>query len=648
MRRLIRTGAGSKHGNTDSRSSLHSFSLREMLVVPFILQVAAVVGLVGYLSYRNGQRAVEDLTSQLMAAVGNRVEKKLTSYLQAAQTANQINSDAVQRGALDLSLEQPTTLQQQHLWQQMQLFPNLSWITLGAEGGASLGIWRPGAGQPLQFSIVNRSTDYYGTYYAIQPPGKPTAKLKVERPEYYARSRPWYREAIAAQRAIWTSIYAGFTPGTVFIAASQPLYDPTGKLVGVSGTDISLLAIQDFLVENTVSPTGQVFLIERSGLLVASSSQEAPFQTTAGQPQRVNALESSTPLIRATAESMRQQLGEFQSVKQRQKFQFQLNQQQQFVQVLPFSMQEGLDWLIVIVVPASDVMAEIQAGTLTTIALCLAALIAAVGVNIWISRKLVKPIVKLSQASQQIALGNFAVSVQASKIREISTLADSFTRMNQQIQQSRQQLEDYSRSLEQKVNDRTQALQQEIQQRLAAEVALQAANQTLQQLAYLDGLTQIANRRQFDERLLLEWRQMKREQLPLSLILCDVDFFKQYNDTYGHQAGDDCLRQVAQVLAANARRPFDLAARYGGEEFAMILPNTPLAGAEQVAALIRDQINYLEIPHCRSEVSPYVTLSFGVTNLMPTEATRPDQLLLQVDRALYQAKLTGRNRIVVG
>lgn len=107
-----------------------------------------------------------------------------------------------------------------------------------------------------------------------------TTQLKGKRPAFDPRTRPWYKEAIAAGKPIWSSIYAGFTPGTIFIAASQPLYDPKGKLVGVSGTDLSLLSIQTFLAETPVSPTGQTFLIERSGLLVASSSQERPFQTS--------------------------------------------------------------------------------------------------------------------------------------------------------------------------------------------------------------------------------------------------------------------------------------------------------------------------------------------------------------------------------
>jgi diguanylate cyclase (GGDEF)-like protein len=298
-------------------------------------------------------------------------------------------------------------------------------------------------------------------------------------------------------------------------------------------------------------------------------------------------------------------------------------------------------------VPESDVMARIHEGTRTTILLCFGAVMAAIALNILLSRRLVKPIRGLSYASQQISRGNFTERVPTSRIRELSTLAHSFNQMNQEIQQSRQQLEAYSRSLEAKVSERTQELQAEIQQRVNTEAALKAANQELECLAYLDGLTQIANRRLFDERLDQEWCRMQREQLPLSLILCDVDYFKQYNDTYGHQAGDDCLCSVAQAIASVTRRAADLSARYGGEEFVVLLPNTILGEALEVTKNIQTAIAQLKLPHSKSQVSQYVTASFGVTILIPSAALTPAELLLNADQALYQAKMAGRDRFAI-
>ncbi len=200
--------------------------------------------------------------------------------------------------------------------------------------------------------------------------------------------------------------------------------------------------------------------------------------------------------------------------------------------------------------------------------------------------------------------------------------------------------------LRQQLVERNAQLQQEIQARKAAEIALQKAVADLQQLVHLDGLTRVANRRRFDEHLLQEWHYALQSHCSLALILCDLDFFKHYNDTYGHQAADQALCKVAATVQSVIKRPRDLVARYGGEEFAVILANTSLQGAEQVARDIYECISQLQIPHDGSSISKYLTVSIGVTAIVPTAAFPVDQLVAVADRALYRAKNQGRNCIV--
>lgn len=185
----------------------------------------------------------------------------------------------------------------------------------------------------------------------------------------------------------------------------------------------------------------------------------------------------------------------------------------------------------------------------------------------------------------------------------------------------------------------------DITARKIAEITLQEANELLEELATLDGLTQIANRRYFDEYLSKEWLRLLREQEPLSLVFADIDCFKLYNDNYGHLAGDDCLRQVAKAMSCSARRPADLVARYGGEEFAIILPGTPLAGGIRVAKLVQQKIADLQLEHPASKVSDYVTVSMGVACIIPQADFSLETLIAQADKALYQAKKEGRNQI---
>ncbi|MBD2179690.1 diguanylate cyclase [Planktothrix sp. FACHB-1355] len=198
-------------------------------------------------------------------------------------------------------------------------------------------------------------------------------------------------------------------------------------------------------------------------------------------------------------------------------------------------------------------------------------------------------------------------------------------------------------------------LETELLQQLATQVAiaiqqselhqqLQIANQKLENLALVDQLTQIANRRCFDRTFTLEWYRLMREQRPLSLLLCDIDYFKQYNDTYGHAAGDTCLKVVAQTFKQAVERSTDLVARYGGEEFAVILPYTDTDGAVRVAQKIYQAMQELCFPHIASAVSPYVTLSIGIATVIPSYDLNALDLIEAADRALYQAKVGGRNR----
>lgn len=173
--------------------------------------------------------------------------------------------------------------------------------------------------------------------------------------------------------------------------------------------------------------------------------------------------------------------------------------------------------------------------------------------------------------------------------------------------------------------------------------ALQQANLELERVANTDCLTQIANRRYFDEVLKQEWQRLRREQQPLSLILCDIDYFKQYNDHYGHPAGDTCLQQVAQIIAQCVNRPADMVARYGGEEFAIILPNTNQDGAVTIVEAIQKALQGLQIPHAASATAKHVTLSVGITCLIPTPTFSPQKLIADADTALYRAKQQGRN-----
>ncbi|MBC1236233.1 diguanylate cyclase domain-containing protein [Nostoc sp. 2RC] len=247
-----------------------------------------------------------------------------------------------------------------------------------------------------------------------------------------------------------------------------------------------------------------------------------------------------------------------------------------------------------------------------------------------IGQLLTMPIIYLTNIVSQFTTGNLDIRAKITSKDEIGHLAKSFNDMALQLQISLE-------TLEQRVLERTAEL-------VIAREKTEEANHKLEQLVNVDGLTQVANRRCFDTRLQAEWKRLSQEQQPLSLILFDVDKFKSYNDYYGHLGGDDCLLRIAQIVQKTVNRPADLVARYGGEEFAVLLPNTDLAAAITIAENIQQAIHHQAIPHAQSDIKNIVTISLGISCIIPTCDIKPDTLIALADKALYNAKQNGRDR----
>jgi diguanylate cyclase (GGDEF)-like protein len=223
----------------------------------------------------------------------------------------------------------------------------------------------------------------------------------------------------------------------------------------------------------------------------------------------------------------------------------------------------------------------------------------------------------------------------------------------QELQQAYEKIDEYSKNLALKVEERTKELQEknealtlEIKKRQEIQNALEAANEKLILISNQDGLTGLANRRRFDVYLSREWAAHKRIRTEFALILCDVDQFKFYNDTYGHRAGDDCLKRIAGAIDDCMRRPRDMAARYGGEEFAAILPETGLDGALNMAESIRASVEALNISHASSKISDCVTISLGVAVVTPTSDLAEKGFIEMADLSLYEAKEEGGRNCV--
>lgn len=414
--------------------------LRTVLVVPFVLQICAAVGLTGYLSIRKGQIAVNDVATELRREITDRVWQKLRSYLATPHLVNQSNQDAITVGLLSLQNSKPW---EQHLWRQVQLFDSLSLTGLGTQRGEFITAEKVADGK-----MVRRVAGNYTDLERQNQDYRTTLLTK----NYDPRSQDWYKAAVKASKPTWSAIFPHLVEQDLLMVAVQPVYDQQGKLEGVLASGISISEISEFLEKIKVGKSGQTFIIDRAGMLVATSTSEKPF---APNMQRLQAAQSSDTLTRETAKYLQQKFDRFTSsdrgwdlIISRQQLEFKLQGERQFVQVMPLEDSFGLDWLIVVVVPEADFMELLNANARATIQLCLAALVLAYALGMGTSRWVVGPILRLNIAAKAIAKGEWEQKVDVQRPDELGELARSFSSMAAQLQESFATLEAKNKELQ--------------------------------------------------------------------------------------------------------------------------------------------------------------------------------------------------------
>lgn len=427
-----------------------TFPLQLVLIVPFILQIFGAVSLVGYLSFRNGQKAVNDLANQLMERTSSAVDQHLESYLSIPHKVSQINADAIQMGLLNVRDRQTVG---RYFWHQMQAY-DVSYIGIGLTTGEGVGAARYD-GTTVTLDDWSSKPPNNWKNYALDAQGNRTRLLETL--DWNNLEQSWYTAPVKAGKPIWSPIYAIQYPNHVYIATSagRPIYNAQNQLLGMVSVDVSLLKLSDFLKSLKLSPSAQVFILERDGALIASSEEEQPFTQNENEIKRIQAIDSPNGVVRNITQQLQRRFADLQTITESQELQFDLQDRPFYVNVTPWRDRYGLDWLVVVTVPESDFMAQIYANTRSTILLCLGALGIASVMGIFTSSWIIHPILRLNQASKAMASGNLDQTIESSKIQELNTLGNSFSYMAEQLHESFGELEKSNEELEKRVEERT-------------------------------------------------------------------------------------------------------------------------------------------------------------------------------------------------
>jgi PAS domain S-box-containing protein len=423
-------------------ATLKKTPLCAVLIVPFVLQIVGTVGLVGYLSYKNGEKAVDNLANQLTVQIGDRVTHYLDTYLSAPHLINRINADAVRQKSINL---QNLPQLERYLLFQLKQFESPTTIIFGSKQGDFVG-----SDRTIRQELIMRSDELDKGIINMYVPDSLGNRTKLNKTfrQPDATKRPWYKAAKAAGKSTWSKIFTVGNNINLAINANRPIYDEiTKELLGVFSVNLNITKIGSFLNSIKISNSAKIFIVERSGLLVANSGPDNPYTFSNQQFNRLKSTASPNAAIRATARYLTDRFGSFAQIQNIQTLKFEIDGKRQLLKVVPYRDNFGLDWLIAIVIPESDFMVEVEANNRTTIILCTAALVGAIVVGILTANWIIQPILRLNTAAKALANNEWDTTVEIDRNDEVGKLAKSFNKMAEELQSAFNSLQSLNANL---------------------------------------------------------------------------------------------------------------------------------------------------------------------------------------------------------
>lgn len=638
------------------RSRLARPSLRAVLILSFTALVIGSAGVVGALSYHAGREAVEILAQRLLSEISARVDQRLGRYLLEPNSA--IDADIALLAEGKLRLDDPEALAR-HFALQLTQFEGVAGFGAVTEQRQMLMVIR-NQQDSLFVRRFDKSTGERLNRYSADLKGNTLGLIDSRTgfdPHNDPPGKPWYAEVRAYESAGWSmsvSLARGQDHPTLISHYGRPVKGPDGKILGVLVASMTLTGLSDFLRDLPISTRGQVFLMDRDGLMVATSTGEVPFdararadhaQNVAVAPRRLAATSSGNQMTRDAALRLNEIEPDLRKLSAPLSYVFKYNGERYLAHVVPSALEiRHPDWLLVTLAPVADFTALIAANLHEPILLGGVVLIIAVLLG-WIAAAVIsRPLADLNRATHSLAEGAFDHRIPRSGILELRELGLSFSRMAQRLQSAFAELQSVNQTLrtaEGELAKQNQLLEKRVEERTSELIATQehllAANEELARLASIDQLTGIWNRRHFETIAAMEIARARRDHEPISIAMLDIDHFKRVNDRYGHLVGDRVLIDVCGTVRRQLRAT-DFFARWGGEEFVILMPNCEIADAFRRADDLRKRISN---ENALEEIS--VTASFGIAGLQPADTL--SSWINRVDEALYAAKANGRNQV---
>lgn len=582
-------------------------SIRIAFTLPFFLQTILMTMLISYILFQASLAVTNQVLYLMNDKTLEQVDLKLQQELLKPINLNQINFNAFYNGILK---PEDKAQRERYFVSLLKGYDNVAMTYMGLENGSFYGARRIGDGS-IQVVVNDKGTGGSSVYFSINDVGE--AGDEIERfNNFDPRKRPWYTKAKTQGLPVFTDVYQHFVFKEPTITAARPIYDEN-RLVGVIGVDYLLTWLEATLKSFPVGVHGKVYLKDQNDFLVGSSEGVPIFKTEADKIVRIKASETSDGLI-AEAERQSKAIGH------NKQYVMRYEGLEYIVSRSNFS-DYDLGWSVYVITAKKDFLGPINDALFRTAVLLGLSVLLFFYVAYFMAKSVLRPILDLSDAADALAHGKSQLVDDRDRQDEVGQLIKNFNRMSLE-------LTELVVNLESQVDLRTKELQEK--------------NAILEQLSFMDGLTQIANRRKFDEFYSFSWQSASRSHQELIVLMLDIDHFKHYNDTYGHLEGDQCLKAIAQLLQTKVKRSSDLLARYGGEEFVIVLNHTSIDYAIQMSEAILDDIRALGIEH-KSSAFGVVTLSIGVAVIKATEKISKDYLVDLADQALYQAKSDGRN-----